>query len=177
MANLKHTTSIAITIGVIIVGVVIFFNYYLDQTAISGQRFGDQLAQIQSDLKNETQNFDADLTQYKNRQISKDTMLKITDEHMRVVQNILPRYNELKAPSLFAPSLQLFRLSTEMQIESDKVLREWIVTGDNTLPVVGTGLSGGEAENGDSYRAVTRGRFDRNCQTKGRGRKRMRRLV
>jgi len=123
--------QVAIAIGVIIVVSVIFVNYYLDQTKLSGQRFGDQLAQIQSDLKNETLNFDAQLTQYKNGQISKDQMLKITDEHIRLVQNILPRYDELKAPELFAPSLQLFRLSTETQIESDKSLREWIVTGDN----------------------------------------------
>jgi len=123
--------QVAIAIGATIVGIVIFVNYYLDQTKLSGQRFGDQLAQIQSDLKNETLNFDAQLTQYKNGQISKDQMLKITDDHIRLVQNILPRYDELKAPELFAPSLQLFRLSTETQIESDKSLRDWIVTGDN----------------------------------------------
>lgn len=129
--NPKLRMQVAIAIGVIIVVSVIFVNYYLDQTKLSGQRFGDQLSQIQSDLKNETLNFDAQLTQYKNGQISKDQMLKITDDHIRLVQNILPRYDELKAPELFAPSLQLFRLSTETQIESDKALREWIVTGDN----------------------------------------------
>jgi len=129
--NPKLRMQVAIAIGATIVGIVIFVNYYLDQTKLSGQRFGDQLAQIQSDLKNETLNFDAQLTQYKNGQISKDQMLKITDDHIRLVQNILPRYDELKAPELFAPSLQLFRLSTETQIESDKSLRDWIVTGDN----------------------------------------------
>ena len=127
----KHTTQIAIAAGIAVIAVVIFINYYLDQTKLSGQRFGDQLAQIQLDLKNETLNFDAHVTQYKNGQISKDQMLKITDDHIHAVQNILPRYDELKAPDLFVPSLQLFRLSTETQIESDNTLREWIVTGDN----------------------------------------------
>jgi hypothetical protein len=129
--NPKLRMQISIAIGVAIVGIVIFVNYYLDQTKLSGQRFGDQLAQIQLDLKNETQNFDMYLTQYKNGQISKDQMLKITDDHISAVQNILPRYEELKAPELFAPSLQLFKLSTETQIKSDKTLREWVVTGDN----------------------------------------------
>jgi len=129
--NPKIRMQVAIAIGVVIVGIVIFVNYYLDQTKLSGQRFGDQLAQIQLDLKNETQNFDIHLTQYKNGQISKDQMLKITDDHISAVQNILPRYEELKAPELFAPSLQLFKLSTETQIKSDKTLREWVVTGDN----------------------------------------------
>jgi hypothetical protein len=121
----------AIAGGVITIALVILVNYYLDQTKLSGQRFGDQLAQIQQDLKNETLSFDAHLTQYKSGQISKDQMLKITDEHIKAVQNILPRYDELKAPDLFAPSLQLFRLSTETQIESDNTLREWIITGNN----------------------------------------------
>ena len=123
--------QIAITLGVITIAGVILVNYYLDQTKLSGQRFGDQLAQIQLDLKNETQSFDGHLTQYKNEQISKDQMLKITDDHVKAVQNILPRYDELKAPDLFTPSLQLFRLSTETQIQSDNALREYIVTGNN----------------------------------------------
>lgn len=129
--NPKLRMQVAIAIGVTIVVSVIFVNYYLDQTQLSGQRFGDQLSQIQLDLKNETQNFDMHLTQYKNGQISKDQMLRITDEHISAIQNILPRYEELKAPELFVPSLQLFKLSTETQIESDKALREWVVTGDN----------------------------------------------
>ena len=122
---------IAIGAGVAIVAIVILVNYYLDQTTLSGQRFGDQLAQIQSDLKNETQSFDQHLTQYKNGQISKDLMLKITDAHILAVKNILPRYEDLKAPDSFKPSLQLFMLSTETQIESDQTLRDWVVTGDN----------------------------------------------
>lgn len=122
---------IAIGSGVAIVAIVILVNYYLDQTTLSGQRFGDQLAQIQSDLKNETQSFDQNLTQYKNNQISKDQMLKITDDHILAVKNILPRYEDLKAPELFKPSLQLFKLSTETQIQSDETLRDWITTGDN----------------------------------------------
>ncbi|MDE1769035.1 MAG: hypothetical protein KGI28_00595 [Thaumarchaeota archaeon] len=129
--NPKRTMQIAIAGGVITIVLVIIVNYYLDQTTLSGQRFGDQLAQIQQDLKNETLTFDAHLTQYKAGQIPKDQMLKITDDHIKTVQSFLPRYDSLKAPDLFNPSLQLFRLSTETQIQSDNALREWIVTGNN----------------------------------------------
>lgn len=69
--NPKLRMQVAIASGVIIVAIVIVVNYHLDQTQLSGQRFGDQLAQIQLDLKNETQDFDAHLTQYKHGQISK----------------------------------------------------------------------------------------------------------
>jgi hypothetical protein len=130
--NPKHRIQAAIVAGVIIVGLAIFVNYYLDQAKLSGQRFGDQLAQIQTELKNETQNFDSQLTLYQNGQISKDAMLKITDEHIGIIQGILPRYDSLKPPELFSPSLQLFRLSTQTQLESDKYLKEWIQTGANS---------------------------------------------
>jgi hypothetical protein len=129
--NTKIRMQIAVGLGVVVIAIVILVNYYLDQTQISGQRFGDQLAQIQQDLKNETLNLDSHLTQYKDGQISKEQMLSITDSHLQAMQNILPRYDQLKAPDLFAPSLELFKLSTETQIESDKALREWVVTGDN----------------------------------------------
>jgi hypothetical protein len=129
--NPKLRMRIAIGLGVAIIVSVIFIDYYLQQTQNAGQRFGDQLSQIQLDLKNETQNLDTHLTQYKAGQISKDQMLSITDNHIVAMQNILPRYDQLKAPELFAPSLQLFKLSTETQIESDNALREWVVTGDN----------------------------------------------
>jgi high-affinity K+ transport system ATPase subunit B len=129
--NPKRTVHIAIIVGICLVVITILVNYNLDQSKISGQRFGDQLAQIQTDLKNETLNFDMHLTQYKSGQISKDQMLKITDDHIPEIQKILTRYDQLKAPDLFGPSLQLFRLSTQTQIESDQNLREWIATGDN----------------------------------------------
>jgi len=113
--------QVAIAIGVIIIAIVIVVNYYLDQTQLSGQRFGDQLAQIQLDLKNETQSFDAHLTQYKNGHISKDQMLNITDNHITAVQNILPRYEQLRhqnflchrcnySNSLLKPRLKATRL-------------------------------------------------------------------
>ena len=130
--NPKRRLQVAIGAGIIIVGMVIFVNYYLDQSKLSGQRFGDQLAQIQTDLKNETQNFDSHLTLYKNGQLSKDAMLKITDEHIKIVQGTLSRYDSLKPPELFTASVQLFRLSTQTQLESDEYLKKWIQTGDNS---------------------------------------------
>ena len=129
--NPKTRMQIAIGLGIIVIVSAVFINYYLDQTKITGQQFGDQLAQIQLDLKNETLVFDGHLTEFKTGQIPKDQMLSITDNHIATLQKILPRYEKLNAPELFVSSLQLFKLSTETQIESVKALRQWIITGDN----------------------------------------------
>ena len=129
--NPKRRMQAAVGGGIAIVVIVIFVSYYIDQSSLSGQRFGDQLAQIQTDLKNATDSFDSQLTLYKSGQLSKDQMLKITDDHIVLIQNMLPRYDQLKPPESFGPSLQLFRLSTLTEIESYKYLRDWIATGSN----------------------------------------------
>jgi hypothetical protein len=130
--NPKRRLQIAIIIGVVIIVAVIAINYDLDQANIIGQRFGDNLASIQSELKNETIVFDANLTMYEKGQISKDQMLNITDRHIAVMQNILTEYDGLNPPEPFIASLQLFRLSTQTQLESDNALKEWVQTGDNS---------------------------------------------
>ncbi len=126
------TTKIAIGVGIAVIVIVILSSYYLEQSKLSGQNFGDQLALIQSDLKNKTDVFDKQVTMFKSGQITKDDMLNITDSHITDLQNILPRYDKLNPPETFGPSVQLFRLSTQTEIESDKYLREWIQTGDNS---------------------------------------------
>jgi hypothetical protein len=133
--NPKRKMQLAIVAGVIIIGGVIILNYNLDQAKISGQSFGDGLAQIQNDLKNETSNYDAKIIQYQNGNITKHDILQISDTHIAVLNDTLSKYNKLKPPGPFAPSLELFRLSTQAQLDSDKLLKEWIQTGDNSTKV------------------------------------------
>ncbi len=134
-ANPKRKMQIAIVAGAIIIGVVIVLNYNLDQAKISGQRFGDNLAQIQSNLKDETTNYDSKVTQYQKGGITKDDILQISDKHLAALNGILSKYNTLKPPEPFVPSLELFKLSTQSQIESDKLLKEWIQTRDNSTKI------------------------------------------
>lgn len=131
LPNPKRTLHVAIVMGIIIVVTVIALNYNLDQARMTGQKFGDDLALIQSDLKNETQSFDTQLSSYEKGKVSKEEMLNITDQHIEKMQNFLLRYDSLRAPDAFSPSLQLFRFSTQTQLESDKMLREWILTDNN----------------------------------------------
>ncbi len=111
---------------------MIILSYNLDQAKISGQRFGDNLAQIQSELRDETATYDAKVSQYQKGNITKDEILQISDKHIIVLNDILSKYNALKTPETFIPSLELFKLSTQSQIESDKLLKDWIQTGDNS---------------------------------------------
>jgi hypothetical protein len=133
--NPKRKMRIAIVAGSIIIGLVIMFNYNLDQAKISGQSFGASLAQIQNDLKNETANYDLKISQYQNGSITKQNILQISDKHLAVLSDILSKYNNLKPPEPFASSLELFKLSTQSQFDSDKFLKEWIQTRDSSTKI------------------------------------------
>jgi hypothetical protein len=125
----------AIIAGAIIIGVAIMLKYNLDQTTISGHSFGDGLAQIQNDLKNETVDYYAKIALYQNGSMTKQDILQISDTHLAVLNDTLSKYNKLKPPEPFAPSLELFKLSTQAQFDSDKLLKEWIQTGDNSTKI------------------------------------------
>ena len=133
--NPKKKMQIAIIAGALIIAGVIMLYYNLDQAKISGQSFGNSLEQIQNVLINETADYDSKLALYQNGSITKQDMMQISDEHIAILNDVLSKYNNLKPPEPFAPSLELFRLSAQEQLDSYKLVKEWIQTGDNSTKV------------------------------------------
>ena len=133
--NSKKGTYIAIVVGAIIIVLVVAFNYYLDQAKISGERFGNSLQQIQEDLKNQVSDYESKIIMWQEGDLTKQEMLQISENHLKGLENILSRYDALLPPQAFAPSLKLFKLATRSQLESDRLLKEWIETGDNSTKI------------------------------------------
>jgi len=44
--------------------------------------------------------------------------------------SIILRYDNLQTPQPFVPAVELFKLSAETQLESDKNMIEWVNTGE-----------------------------------------------
>ena len=124
-----------IVIGAVIIGLVIAVSYHVDQAKISGQRFGINLEQIQADLKKEVSDYESKLTSWKEGQITKQDILQISENHLLELEKILERYDKLITPQTFVSSVELFKRSTQTQIESDKLLKEWVETGDNSTKI------------------------------------------
>ena len=131
----KKGTYIAIVVGAIIIVLVVAFNYYLDQAKISGERFGNSLQQIQKDLKNQVSDYESKIRMWQEGDLTKQEILQISENHLIGLENILSRYDALLPPQAFAPSLKLFKLSTQSQLESDRLLKEWIETGDSSTKI------------------------------------------
>lgn len=131
----KSGTYVAITICMVIIGLVIAVSYYVDQAKISGQRFGNNLEQIQSDLKKTISDYESKLIMWNEGSLTKQEILEISDNYLIELEKIISRYDQLTPPQSFAPSLELFKRSAEAQLESDIMLREWIQTGNNATKI------------------------------------------
>ena len=128
----KHNIIIA-AIAFVIVGSIIGYNYYIDQIKQKGFAFGTELEQIQSDVKQLQTNFYSKITEWEEGDITKEELLKYLDEHIESLNDIIPQYDKLNPPEPFDTSVELFKLSTQTQMESDSQYIQWLKTGDEAF--------------------------------------------
>ena len=131
----KKGLYFVIVTGIVIIGLVIGVSYYIDQAKISGQRFGNNLEQIQSDLKKQTSEYESSKTIWEEGGLTKEEILKISENHLAELEKIVERYDSLTPPQAFTSAVELFKRSTQAQLESDKLLKKWIETGDNSTKI------------------------------------------
>lgn len=125
-------------LGAIIAGVVvgiIAYNYNIDQIKAKGFTFGNELQKIQDDVTKLQNEFSSKIVQWEEGDLSKEDLLEFSENHVLEMEKIIPRYSKLVPPEPYVSSVELFRLSTEAQIESDKEYIKWIATGDETYMV------------------------------------------
>ncbi len=122
-------------VAVIIILGVVGYNYVADQNKVKGNIFGNELQQIQDDLKKLQTEFDSKMIQLEEGDLTKEEFLEYSKNHVSELEKIVPRYSELLPPESFSTSVELFRLSTESQLESDREFIKWIETEDESHKV------------------------------------------
>ena len=127
----RTLTYAAISVGVIIIGMSIFFVYSSEQAKMRGQAFGKAIEFVQEDIRKQTHMFDSKISMFKQGNISKDELLEFAEKHENEMKKIILRYDNLQTPKLFIPSVKLFKLSAETQLDSERYTIEWIKTGDD----------------------------------------------
>ena len=95
------------------------YNYSVDQTKQKGLQFGIKLDQIQEDVNQLQTKFYSEKTRWEEEDISKEELLEFYDEHLEEFREIISRYDELTPPELFKSSVELLKISSETQLESD----------------------------------------------------------
>ena len=123
------------SIAVIIIGLIISYNYSLEQTKQKGAIFGNELKNIQEEVKQAQIEFNSKITQWQENELDKEDLLDFAEHHFQSLERIISSYDSLNPPELFEASVDLFKLSTETQLESDKEMIEWIKSNHNANKV------------------------------------------
>ncbi len=135
MKKKKIQNIIIVAIIILIIGSIAAYNYSVDQTKQKGLQFGIELDQIQEDVNQLQIKFYSEKTKWEEGDISKEELLEFYDEHLKGFREIISRYDELTPPDLFKSSVELLKISSETQLESDSQFVEWIKTGDESAKV------------------------------------------
>ena len=132
MKKSKKQNIIIVVIAVIIIGAITGYNYSVEQTKQKGLKFGNELQQIQEEVKQLQTEFNSKITQWEEGDLTQQELLEYSKTHIEKMQNAILKYDDLIPPKQFAPSVELFKLSTQAQLDSDEELIEGIKTGDQS---------------------------------------------
>mgnify|MGYP001444026751 FL=1 len=125
----------AIVIGILIISSTIFFVYSNDQAKIRGQMFGNELKQIQDNVKKNTHLYDSNISLFKEGNLDREKFLEYAEKHKDEMSKIILLYDSLQIPNGFQTAVELFKLSSETQLESDIQMMEWVKTGNDAAHI------------------------------------------
>ena len=132
MKKSKRQNIILATTAAIIIGAVVTYSYSAEQTRQSGFNFGNELVQIQDDVKQLQVNFNSKITQWDEGDLQMQEMIEYADRHFEELEDVMNRYDNLNPPTQFSASVDLFKLSTDSQLQSDRHYIGWITTGQES---------------------------------------------
>lgn len=127
-----------ITIGIIavtIIGAIIAYNFSVDQTKQKGLQFGIELEQIQEEVKELQTKFYSEKTRWEEDDMTKEELLEFYEKHLQDFEVIISKYDDLSPPEIFKGSVELLKLSSQAQLDSDAEFIKWIKTGDESAKI------------------------------------------
>ena len=129
--NKKQNIAIVV-IAAVVIGGIVAYNYYIDQIKIKGFNFGNELREIQDGVKKLQNDYSSKIIQWEEGDLTKKELVEYSENHVSEMEKIIPRYDKLDPPELFVSSVDLFKLSTESQIQSNREFIKWLETGDKS---------------------------------------------
>jgi CHASE3 domain sensor protein len=131
----KKQNIVILAVVVIIIAGIVFYNYSADQTKQKGFAFGNELEQIQTDVKDLQTQFYSKKTQWEEGAITRDELFQHYERHVEEFEEIISKYDMLTAPESFQSAVDLLKLSSQTQLDSDKQYIEWMRTGDESFKI------------------------------------------
>ncbi len=120
---------------VVIITGIVSYNYSAEQTRQKGFIFGNELEKIQTDVKELQNQFYSEKVQWEEGSITKDELFQYYEKHVEKFEEIISQYDKLVPPKTFQSAVDLLKLSSQTQLDSDKQYIEWMRTGDESFKV------------------------------------------
>lgn len=130
MSRKKRKNVILAIITGVIISLVIGYNYSAEQTRLKGFNFGNNLQIIQEDLKKIEMDFQSEIVIFQEGESSLEEFLTYSEDHILKIEELILRYDDLETPTAFEDSVELFKLSSQSQLEADKEIIQWIRNND-----------------------------------------------
>ena len=135
MSKKKRKNILLGIIAAVLITLVIGYNYSAEQTKIKGFNFGNNLLAIQEDLKKIETDFQSEITIFQEGETSLEEFLEYSNMHISNMEELILRYDYLETPNAFTPSVDLFKLSSQSQLEADKETIQWIKNNDESAKI------------------------------------------
>ena len=133
--NDKIRNMAIITVAAIIVGGIIAYNYSVEQTKQKGLEFGMKLESIQDEVKTIQTTFYSEKAKWEEGEQSREQLLEFYDKHVNEFESIIDKYDKLEPPGVFKGSVELLKLSSQAQLESDIEYIKWVKADNNASKI------------------------------------------
>ena len=126
---------VIVVVVVIIIAGIVSYNYSAEQTRQKGFTFGNELEKIQTDVKELQIQFYSKKAQWEEGTITQDELFSYYEKHVEKFKEINSQYDKLAPPESFQSAVNLLKLSSQTQLDSDVQYIEWMKTGDESYKV------------------------------------------
>jgi len=131
----KKQNIIILGVAVAIIAGIVIYNYSAEQTRQKGFAFGNELEQIQTDVKDLQTQFYSKKAQWEEGTITQEELFQHYEKHVEKFEDIILRYDSLIPPESFQSAVDLLKLSSKTQLDSDIQYIEWMKTDDESFKV------------------------------------------
>jgi len=131
----KKQNIIILGVAVAIIAGIVSYNYSAEQTRQKGFAFGNELEQIQTEVKELQTQFYSKKAQWEEGTITQEELFQHYEKHVEKFEKIILQYDSLIPPESFQPAVDLLELSSQTQLDSDIQYIEWMKTGDESYKV------------------------------------------
>ena len=135
MKKSKKQNIIILGVAVAIIAGIIIYNYSAEQTRQKGFAFGNELEQIQTEVKDLQTQFYSKKAQWEEGTITQEELFQHYEKHVEKFEKIILQYDNLIPPESFQSAVNLLKLSSQTQLDSDIQYIEWMKTGDESYKV------------------------------------------